>query len=270
MHIHESRVANVLILSVAGRLDTPVAVQLERKLQELIQAGERVLVLNCSKLDYISSSGLRVIITVARSLQRQGGGFALSSPSAHFQELLELTQMDRVLEIYANDGEAAVAMARQYENQVPDAPPAPAEQPHRLDPLQMEEEDEEWQREQRNFEKKLKQLREERDGWYEKANRAMPGNVDRGLPFFMMTVLVFPFLSLLVSYGVNELLGFGFWAAIPLLYLLLFAAVYGVSWSQRAAARERVASLDAEIGALQKEHETFMQQKAQQIERTAL
>ena len=66
--------AKAAVVGVAGRVDAYTAVELERRIESVL-APVRDLVLDLSETSYISSAGLRVLITLAK--RAQGGGFRL-------------------------------------------------------------------------------------------------------------------------------------------------------------------------------------------------
>ena len=51
---------NQLIAAFIGRLDTAAAVQTAEDVKPLLEASNREIILECSQLEYISSSGLRI------------------------------------------------------------------------------------------------------------------------------------------------------------------------------------------------------------------
>ncbi len=61
------------IVTVEGRMDTVSAPDFESKIQERIAEGETRLVVDLSRLDYISSAGLRCILVAGKSAAATGG-----------------------------------------------------------------------------------------------------------------------------------------------------------------------------------------------------
>ena len=71
MTIHETRNGDILTVCPEGRLDTNSAPELDRFLQKNYPSISG-LVLDCSKLDYISSAGLRVLVIAKKALKDKG------------------------------------------------------------------------------------------------------------------------------------------------------------------------------------------------------
>ena len=71
MTIEKNLNGNSLTLNLAGRLDTTTAPELEAVVDNSL-AGVQELVLDMEKLEYISSAGLRVILTAQKMMNAQG------------------------------------------------------------------------------------------------------------------------------------------------------------------------------------------------------
>ena len=71
MNIEQNRNGNALTLALEGRLDTMTAPQLEAVLKEALP-GVEALTFDLSKLDYISSAGLRMLLSAQKTMNRQG------------------------------------------------------------------------------------------------------------------------------------------------------------------------------------------------------
>ena len=61
-----------LTIALEGRLDTMTSPELEKELKNSLDSAES-LVLDFSKLDYISSAGLRVLLSAHKAMSRKGG-----------------------------------------------------------------------------------------------------------------------------------------------------------------------------------------------------
>ena len=109
MEIAESKRDGTVILGVEGRVDASNADVLEEKLLGLIAAGERQLVLDCARLDYISSAGLRVLLVAAKRLSPAGGRIAVCALQEQIKHIFEIAGLPSIFSIYATAGEAIAA-----------------------------------------------------------------------------------------------------------------------------------------------------------------
>ena len=77
------------VFALAGRLDTVTAPELERALQESL-AGVNELTLDFEGLDYISSAGLRVLLSTQKLMSKQGS-MKLRNVGETIMEIFEVT-----------------------------------------------------------------------------------------------------------------------------------------------------------------------------------
>jgi len=99
MYVSREAVGNVLILRPEGKLDGTNSAELESVLAVEITGGANQILLDFSALDYISSSGLRVIIASAKQLKRQEGLVALCQLNEHIQKVFKMSGFDTILAI---------------------------------------------------------------------------------------------------------------------------------------------------------------------------
>ena len=86
-----------LTISLEGRLDTVSAPELEKKIGEVI-SDITVLTFNLEKLEYISSAGLRVLLSTQKLMNRQGK-MKVTHVSAGVMEIFEVTGFSDILTI---------------------------------------------------------------------------------------------------------------------------------------------------------------------------
>ncbi len=109
MEITESRRDGVVVLAVVGRLDASNSGTLEEKLLALVGAGEKRLVVDASRLDYISSAGLRVLLVAAKRLTPAGGTLSLCGMKDQIREVFDIAGFSTIFPIYRTQDEAAAA-----------------------------------------------------------------------------------------------------------------------------------------------------------------
>ena len=97
MTIHQNRNGSELTLSLEGRLDTSTAPELEKVIRESLN-GVTALTLDCGKLEYISSAGLRVLMIAQKTMNKQGS-MKLTNVADFIMEVFELTGFSSLLTI---------------------------------------------------------------------------------------------------------------------------------------------------------------------------
>ena len=97
MDIRKELTDERLTMAVSGRLDTTTAPELDAALKEALP-GVKELVLDFSALDYISSAGLRVLLSTQKIMSKQGG-MKLTGVNEGIMEVFEITGFAGILTI---------------------------------------------------------------------------------------------------------------------------------------------------------------------------
>lgn len=97
MTIEKAQNNGALTLALEGRLDTVTAPQLEAELKTALE-GAKSLTLDFSKLDYISSAGLRVLLSAHKILASKGG-MKVTNVNEIVREVFEVTGFADILNI---------------------------------------------------------------------------------------------------------------------------------------------------------------------------
>ena len=97
MTIQKSEEAGKLIIALEGRLDTTTAPELEAALSGKEDAAE--IEFDFSKLEYISSAGLRVLLSAQKAMNANGGKMTIRNVSEDILEVFEITGFVDILTI---------------------------------------------------------------------------------------------------------------------------------------------------------------------------
>ena len=89
----------VMILLVKGRVDTITATELEKKMSPLWSVNSVQLVLDCAGMEYLCSSGLRVILTAHKQVTANEGRFVLRNITPEVRSVLDMTGISRIISI---------------------------------------------------------------------------------------------------------------------------------------------------------------------------
>jgi len=95
-----------VVISIKGKVDTVTAPELERCLSEPIDKGENILILNMADLDYISSAGLRVILSEAKKLKAKQGDILLTGLEGVVKEVFEISGFSTIFKIFETEENA--------------------------------------------------------------------------------------------------------------------------------------------------------------------
>lgn len=98
--------ANGLVVVVAGRLDAETSTRFAGLSAEVLERGSKNIVLDLSRLKYISSMGLRSILNLAKSVNAGGARFAVCGLQGMVAEVFEITGFASVLKTFETPEEA--------------------------------------------------------------------------------------------------------------------------------------------------------------------
>ncbi len=100
MNVEAQRQGDNLLLITEGRVDGTNATDFQDAVKAAIQTSDTAVILDFENLTYISSAGLRVVLLVAKDLQRQGARFAACSLSAPVKEVFVISGFDKIIPIH--------------------------------------------------------------------------------------------------------------------------------------------------------------------------
>jgi anti-sigma B factor antagonist len=99
----------VSVLAVTGRVDSATAPELETKLKELVDTEKTQIVLDLRQVEYMSSAGLRAMVSTLKAVKRVNGDLRLSSPSPRVEEVLRLAGLTAIFSIHSTQEEAVAS-----------------------------------------------------------------------------------------------------------------------------------------------------------------
>jgi anti-sigma B factor antagonist len=106
MEINEQKTDQCVIIGITGRLDTTNYSMLEKKLMDLIDSHHDKILVECSKMDYVSSSGLRILLMALKKISMAKGKFVLCGLQENIREIFEISGFTNIFEIYSSQDEA--------------------------------------------------------------------------------------------------------------------------------------------------------------------
>ena len=97
------------ILPLNGEIDLHVAPQIRASLTSLLADKPPRLVVDLSKVSYIDSSGIAVLIEAMQNVDKYGGKFALSGLQESVRPIFEIARLDQVFRIFPDTASALAA-----------------------------------------------------------------------------------------------------------------------------------------------------------------
>ena len=90
---------NQVLVTLAGRLDTVTSSEFEKNLTPYYAESGVELHLDCNEMEYISSAGLRVVLTTHKNITARGGRFILHNLNKEVRSVFDMTGFSRILTI---------------------------------------------------------------------------------------------------------------------------------------------------------------------------
>lgn len=87
------------LVTLEGELDTAAAVEAEEQLQPLYKTDGRDVIIECANLEYIASSGLRILISILKGAKASGSKVVLKNLNEDIQSVFKLTGFISLFEI---------------------------------------------------------------------------------------------------------------------------------------------------------------------------
>ena len=106
MEIDMKKENTISIITVKGKMDAVSAPAFEKYISELITQGENTFIINLSSLEYISSVGLRSILTVAKQLKKINGEIMFTGLQGTVEEVFKISGFQSLFKLYETEEKA--------------------------------------------------------------------------------------------------------------------------------------------------------------------
>jgi len=111
MNIHTRTVGDVHILDISGKIVLGQGTMVVRStIKDLLHNGVKNIVLNLAEVGYIDSSGVGELVSSYTTVAKEGGQLKLLNLTNKVQEILAITRLLTVFQVYENE-QAAVSAA---------------------------------------------------------------------------------------------------------------------------------------------------------------
>ena len=94
-------------LEIEGEVDVYTSPELKQHLVKLAEGGVKHVIVNLSKVEYLDSTGLGVLIGGLKRLREAGGNLALVGPGLRIQRIFEINGLNKIFDIYPTEEQAA-------------------------------------------------------------------------------------------------------------------------------------------------------------------
>ena len=107
LNISERAVGDITILDMDGKITIGEgSVALRTAIRRLLEEGKKKILLNLAKVGYIDSSGIGELVSSYTAINKEGGSLKLLNLTQKLQDLLTITKLLTVFDVYESEEEA--------------------------------------------------------------------------------------------------------------------------------------------------------------------
>lgn len=106
IELKEEKKGEVLVVHIKGRLDAVSSPATEKKLFDSITGGQTKLLLDFSDVVYLSSAGMRMLLSLTKKLKTLSGKLIVCSITTNVMDVLKMSGFDHVLELAKTEEDA--------------------------------------------------------------------------------------------------------------------------------------------------------------------
>lgn len=86
------------VATLKGEMDTAAAVEVEKVMEPLYTSHGKDVIIDCTRLEYIASSGLRILISILKGAKSSGSRVVLRGVNDDIKSVFKLTGFDTIFE----------------------------------------------------------------------------------------------------------------------------------------------------------------------------
>jgi len=99
MEINQKEESGIVTISIKGRMDADTAPEAEKTVNSILKGDSNRLLFDLEQLEYLSSAGLRVLLSAAKELKRREGKIVLCSLNEFVKEIFEVSGFESLIPI---------------------------------------------------------------------------------------------------------------------------------------------------------------------------
>lgn len=96
----------IKVVRIAGRIDATSTPVLDKKINALLDEKQQLILIDFEKVDYLSSAGMRLLLSATKKLKTRGGQLVFCNMSEEVMEIIKMAGFERILTICSTEREA--------------------------------------------------------------------------------------------------------------------------------------------------------------------
>ena len=89
----------VIIVEIEGKMNSGASPDTEKYLNDLLDKGATKILLNLGHLDFITSTGLRVVLSICKRLEKIGGKLIMCNPNLTVMDILKMSGFSQLFTV---------------------------------------------------------------------------------------------------------------------------------------------------------------------------
>jgi anti-anti-sigma factor len=110
LEIDEQREGEVVVLEPVGRLNNDTSPEFQTRLLSCVNTGGSAVLVDLSRVDYVSSAGLRALMTASKQSKAAGGRLAVAALNPVVKEIFNISRFSYVVKVFETRAEALTAL----------------------------------------------------------------------------------------------------------------------------------------------------------------
>ena len=106
LDFEDREVNGVTVVDFFGKMNTSTSPEAEKFINQLIEKGANNILINLEELDFISSTGLRVILSTGKKLSRSDGKLLICNPNITVKDVLDMSGFSQMFGVFESEEEA--------------------------------------------------------------------------------------------------------------------------------------------------------------------
>ena len=106
MDVTTKVVGDATVVLMDGDLDTTTAPDADEVLKREMDRGAKKVLVSFAKVGYVSSAGLRVLLSAAKRLRGEGGDLCVSELNENVAEIFDMSGFSSIIKVYSDEASA--------------------------------------------------------------------------------------------------------------------------------------------------------------------
>ena len=112
METSQKREGDILVLSPVGQIDNETSAIFQTQLMDVVGEGNGRVLIDFARVDYISSAGLRALMTASKKTKAGGGRIAITALNKMVREIYEISRFTLIVPAFDTAAEATAALTK--------------------------------------------------------------------------------------------------------------------------------------------------------------